>query len=67
MTESTAHLSEYLPYFRKTQAAREQYCDEADSGAASGAEVEWARMVVKNWRAPESVDAYPALPAPSTE
>lgn len=67
MTESTAHLSEYLPYFRKTQAARDQYCDEPDSGAASGAEVEWSRMVVKNWGAAECVDTYPALPAPSTE
>lgn len=67
MTESTAHLSEYLPYFRKTQAARDQYCDEPDSGAASGAEVEWSRMVAKNWRAAECIDAYSALPAPSTE
>lgn len=37
MTESTGHLSEYLPYFRKNQAALDAYCDEPDFGGETGA------------------------------
>jgi len=37
MTESTGHLSEYLPYFRKNRKALDLYCDEPDFGGASGA------------------------------
>jgi alpha-galactosidase len=37
MTESTGHLSEYLPYFRKNQEALDLYCDEPDFGGATGA------------------------------
>jgi len=37
MTESTGHLSEYLPYFRKNREALDLYCDEPDFGGASGA------------------------------
>ncbi len=37
MTESTGHLSEYLPYFRKSLAALERYCDEPAFGGETGA------------------------------
>ena len=37
MTESTGHLSEYLPYFRKNQKALDLYCDEPGFGGASNA------------------------------
>ncbi len=37
MTESTGHLSEYLPYFRKSQEALDTYCDEPDFGGETGA------------------------------
>jgi alpha-galactosidase len=37
MTESTGHLSEYLPYFRKNRKAVATYCDQPDFGGASGA------------------------------
>lgn len=37
MTESTGHLSEYLPYFRKNQKALDLYCDEPDFGGETGA------------------------------
>jgi alpha-galactosidase len=37
MTESTGHLSEYLPYFRKNKKALELYCDEPAFGGESGA------------------------------
>jgi len=37
MTESTGHLSEYLPWFRKDKKALARYCDEPAFGGESGA------------------------------
>ncbi|MCE5327188.1 MAG: alpha-galactosidase [Planctomycetaceae bacterium] len=37
MTESTGHLSEYLPWFRKNKKALDLYCDEPAFGGESGA------------------------------
>jgi alpha-galactosidase len=37
MTESSGHLSEYLPYFRKNQKALDLYCDQPGFGGESGA------------------------------
>ena len=37
MTESTGHLSEYLPWFRKSKASLDEYCDMPDFGGATGA------------------------------
>ncbi len=37
MTESTGHLSEYLPWFRSSQRALQAYCDEPAFGGESGA------------------------------
>ena len=37
MTESTGHLSEYVPWFRKNKKALDLYCDEASFGGESGA------------------------------
>jgi len=67
MTESTAHLSEYLPYFRKNPAALTDYCDELDSGTETGAEVKWSRMVAERWKDGELVDMHPTLGQPSSE
>lgn len=53
MTESTGHLSEYLPYFRKSKAAREVYCNEPEFGGASGAYLHWARTVADRGSAAE--------------
>jgi alpha-galactosidase len=49
MTESTGHLSEYLPWFRKSKAALERYCDEPDFGGASGAYYKYSAMVAKKF------------------
>jgi len=46
MTESTGHLSEYLPWFRKNAEALATYCDQPDFGGASGAYYHYARNVV---------------------
>jgi len=45
MTESTGHLSEYLPWFRKNQAALDQYCDEPDFGGETGAYYKYSQMI----------------------
>jgi alpha-galactosidase len=37
MTESTGHLSEYVPWFRKDRHALHTYCDEPSFGGESGA------------------------------
>lgn len=45
MTESTGHLAEYLPYFRKNQKALDLYCDEPAFGGESGAYYNWCKYV----------------------
>jgi alpha-galactosidase len=45
MTESTGHLSEYLPYFRKDQMALDLYCDEPAFGGETGAYLRWGQGV----------------------
>jgi alpha-galactosidase len=49
MTESTGHLSEYLPYFRKNQKALELYCDEPAFGGETGAYVKYCAMVAEKF------------------
>ena len=45
MTESTGHLSEYVPWFRKNRKALDLYCDEPSFGGESGAYYSWCRTV----------------------
>ncbi|MEI6876397.1 MAG: alpha-galactosidase [Spirochaetota bacterium] len=45
MTESTGHLSEYLPYFRKNRKALEAYCDEPAFGGETGAYYRYCAMI----------------------
>lgn len=49
MTESTGHLSEYLPWFRKNQKALDLYCDQPDFGGASGAYVRYCEMITEKF------------------
>ena len=49
MTESTGHLSEYLPWFRKNKAALDRYCDEPDFGGESGAYFKYSAMVAEKF------------------
>lgn len=49
MTESTGHLSEYLPWFRKHREALDAYCDEPAFGGESGAHVAWSRLVAERY------------------
>ncbi len=45
MTESTGHLSEYIPWFRSSQKALDLYCDEPSFGGESGAYLKWCRLI----------------------
>ncbi len=45
MTESTGHLSEYVPWFRSSERALKAYCDEPGFGGASGAYYGYCRMI----------------------
>jgi alpha-galactosidase len=53
MTESTGHLSEYVPWFRKSKAALAAYCDQPDFGGASGAYYKYTSSVMQKY---EGVD-----------
>lgn len=45
MTESTGHLSEYVPWFRKNRKAMETYCDEPSFGGETGAYYSWCKAI----------------------
>jgi alpha-galactosidase len=49
MTESTGHLSEYLPYFRKNQKALDLYCDEPAFGGETGAYYKYCAMLAEKF------------------
>jgi alpha-galactosidase len=49
MTESTGHLAEYMPWFRKNQMALDLYCDEPSFGGESGAYYNWCKYVADKY------------------
>ncbi len=49
MTESTGHLSEYLPWFRKNRKALDLYCDEPSFGGESGAYYKYAKALAAKY------------------
>jgi alpha-galactosidase len=63
MTESTGHLSEYLPWFRKNRQALDAYCDEPGFGGASGAYFHYGKDVTTKY---EGVDYLAAESAKLT-
>jgi len=68
MTESTGHLSEYLPYFRKNRKALDLYCDEPSFGGESGAYYHYCAMLAEKFATtdPLSIEST-ALGARSAE
>ena len=50
MTESTGHLSEYLPWFRSSERALKRYCDEPMFGGEHGAYLKFGRMIQEKFR-----------------
>ncbi len=51
MTESTGHLSEYVPWFRSSRAALDLYCDEPAFGGESGAYYKWGKAMAEKYAA----------------
>ncbi len=49
MTESTGHLSEYVPWFRSHGRALKIYCDEPAFGGESGAYYKYCRMIAAKY------------------
>jgi alpha-galactosidase len=49
MTESTGHLSEYVPWFRKNKEALELYCDEPSFGGETGAYYSWCKAIAEKY------------------
>ncbi len=49
MTESTGHLSEYLPWFRSSRRALDLYCDEPGFGGESGAYYKYCKMLAEKY------------------
>jgi len=49
MTESTGHLSEYLPWFRKNEEALALYCDEPAFGGETGAYYNYCKALTAKY------------------
>ncbi len=49
MTESTGHLSEYIPWFRSSARGLETYCDEPAFGGESGAYYNFCKMIADKY------------------
>jgi len=68
MTESTGHLSEYVPWFRSSKKALDLYCDEPDFGGASGAYYSWCKTVADAFKGEDVLAGEPTdLPERSAE
>jgi alpha-galactosidase len=68
MTESTGHLAEYIPYFRKNQKALDLYCDEPGFGGESGAYYNWCKYVAGKYSDEELLaEESTTLPSRSIE
>lgn len=50
MTESTGHLSEYLPWFRSSERGLAKYCDEPMFGGEHGAYLKFNKLVHEKFR-----------------
>jgi alpha-galactosidase len=56
MTESTGHLSEYVPWFRSSQRALDMYCDEPAFGGESGAYYKYSNMLADKYKGVNYLD-----------
>jgi alpha-galactosidase len=68
MTESTGHLSDYLPYFRRNQELLDLYCDEPAFGGESGAYYKYCKYVADKYASGDILADEPVeLPSRSIE
>jgi alpha-galactosidase len=59
MTESTGHLSEYVPWFRKNKKALDLYCDEPSFGGETGAYYAWCKTIAGKYAAHDALAEEP--------
>lgn len=57
MTESTGHLSEYVPWFRKNRKALDLYCDEPSFGGETGAYYNWCRTIAQIYAGHDALES----------
>ena len=50
MTESSGHLSDYLPWFRKNRMALDLYCDQPGLGGETGFSLAFAKLMEEKFR-----------------
>jgi len=50
MTESSGHLSEYLPWFRSSKRALDKYCNEPMFGGEHGAALHFSEMIQEKFK-----------------
>ena len=67
MTESTGHLSEYLPWFRKNRKALELYCDEPSFGGETGAYYHWCRSISDKFKNTDELEREPGILEPRSK
>lgn len=63
MTESTGHLSEYVPWFRSHKRSLERFCDQPSFGGETGAYYKYCNMIAEKYG---KVD-YLTLESPKVE
>lgn len=61
MTESTGHLSEYLPWFRSSRRALDLYCDEPAFGGESGAYFKYASKLAEKYQEVDYLESETAV------
>jgi alpha-galactosidase len=59
MTESTGHLSEYLPWFRSSERALKEFCDEPGFGGETAAYLKFSEMLAQKFEAVNYLDSEP--------
>lgn len=64
MTESTGHLSEYLPWFRSSERALASYCDQPAFGGESGAYYHWCAAIAEKYAQVDPLKFESALLSP---
>ena len=68
MTESTGHLSEYVPWFRSSKAALDRYCDEPSFGGETAAYLKWCKLIAGKLEDTDMLEEEPSsIPPRSVE
>ena len=68
MTESSGHLADYLPYFRRNQEVLDLYCDEPGFGGETGAYYTYCKYVADKYADGDILADEPVqLPSRSVE